>query len=670
MRKTIALALFAVCALSTLSASAACTFGFLSEVTESAGTNAGDVASGDFNHDGRADLAVVNRQSANIAILLGEQGGTFADPAFATTSGSNQADILAAYMNADAHLDLVAMGGTLGGGSFTGTHVQVLLGNGLGGFTLGDDELVGTHPEDLVAGDFDNDGDTDIAVTRNVNNPGGFNLLLNNGAGVLTQKSINDVGLEPGDGSLIGGITAGDFDDDGNLDVAVTDWVSDKVWVFWGEGDGTFTRHSSFINTTTGVYQDAYVLAAGDFNGDGYDDLAVGNRDPYGYGSVTMAIVLSNGDNRSFGADVEQGSMGGTGSSDMLVHDMNADGKLDVVIAGNSLVYIFRGVGNGTFAAQQTFGSGGLGLAVLDVDNDGGADLAATHFGPGTVGILQNICGAVTLDLTSSANPGTKGTPVTITASVTSNPAATGTLTLSQTGGGVLASTNLAASTTVSVTLSLEIGTYEFVATYSGDARYPAATRTLTQTVQAPPFGPPPNFSATSVGGTAQLSWTATSGTDHYEVFRDSGGGFVSIGTTASAAYTDLAAPSNAAILYKVRAISPSAVASAFSAQDLTTTHVYTDPTVTAGMAAKRVHLTELRGAADAVRLRASLSPATWTDAVPTVIKAAHINELRAAINEARGVLGIGASAFTDPSVGNATRIKAVHVNEARAAMR
>jgi hypothetical protein len=103
----------------------------------------------------------------------------------------------------------------------------------------------------------------------------------------------------------------------------------------------------------------------------------------------------------------------------------------------------------------------------------------------------------------------------------------------------------------------------------------------------------------------------------------------------------------------------------------VTTTHVYTDPTVLAiAHVAKRVHLTELRNAADAVRLLAGLSVATWTDAVPTVVRAVHVNELRTAINQARTAIGIAASSFTDPTVGTTTLIRAVHVNEARAALR
>lgn len=80
MRKQIALAFIAI--LLPCVAFADCTFSFLPEELTDAGTKPGDVASGDFNQDGRDDLAIVNRQSGNVAILIGQSGGTFATPAY------------------------------------------------------------------------------------------------------------------------------------------------------------------------------------------------------------------------------------------------------------------------------------------------------------------------------------------------------------------------------------------------------------------------------------------------------------------------------------------------------------------------------------------------------------------------------------------------------------
>ena len=67
----------------------------------------------------------------------------------------------------------------------------------------------------------------------------------------------------------------------------------------------------------------------------------------------------------------------------------------------------------------------------------------------------------------------------------------------------------------------------------------------------------------------------------------------------------------------------------------------------------------------DAVRLLVGLAPAAWTDAVPTVVRGVHVTELRSAINQARAAIGLAASTFDGSNV-----VKAAHVNETRAALR
>ena len=650
-----------VCLSLSLSASAVCTFGLLSETTTPAGTNAGDLATGDFNHDGFDDIAVVNRQSSNIAILLGQQGGTFAAPMYESTGGANQDDIVAAFMNADAHLDLVAMGGSIG--PYTGTHVQVLLGDGTGNFTLGDSEEVGTYPKSLVAADFDNDNDIDIAVSQDASYPSGFHLILNNGSGVLTRKSVNQTPETVG----IRGIDAGDFDGDGKLDVVLAGGINRKAWVFFGIGDGTFVTPATPIAVTPSTDHAADYVAAADFNGDGFDDVAVANTTNASYypGIPTPPVVvaLSNGAGRTFASAVPQYE---TEGRDLLAHDMNGDGHPDLVVSG-STTEVLLGNGDGTFGTVVS-GGGGLGLGILDVDDDGGPDIATSRFSSSsTIAILQNLCGQVTLNLTSSANPASQGNSFTITASLTSTPAATGTLTLSRTGAGTLGSINLGSGTSISVTQNVPLGTYEYVATYSGDTRFSAGTKTLIQTVQTAPFGPPPGFVATSTGaGTATLTWFPTSGTARYEIWRQSALGTFQVGETTNTFFTDADAPANA-YLYRVRAISPSNIASAEST-DFTVTHSFTDENILAGATLiKTAHLTEVRNAANALRLIAGLPAATWSSS--STVLALQFNEIRTAINQARTALGGSTYMFTD-TLSFGVQIRAAHMLQLRAAMR
>src|SRR6185369_4679612 len=157
----------------------------------------------------------------------------------------------------------------------------------------------------------------------------------------------------------------------------------------------------------------------------------------------------------------------------------------------------------------------------------------------------------VTLSLNSTANPANQGATFTITGNLTPPPAvaATGLLLLSR-GATPLSSTTLNAGSTVSSNESgLTPASYQYTLSYSGDSRFMASTKTLTQVVQTPPFGAPPQLNAISYGGPVALSWIATNGVDHYEIWRNNGAGYALVGTSSVAAYNDNAAPANAALL-------------------------------------------------------------------------------------------------------------------------
>jgi hypothetical protein len=658
-----------------------CTFGFLSEITTDAGANAGDVASGDFNHDGLVDFAVVNRQSDKIAIILGQNGGTFADPVLVSQGGAyNQAEIEAADITGDGHLDLLVMGGkqVYENTTFSEMWAQVLEGDGAGGFSIGDQEWIGFHPDDIAAGDYDKDGDIDFAVSRTGNNPPGFHMIVNLGGGDIAQKSENQITT----GGWIRAIAGADFDGDGNLDVAMSDASNKKVWLFFGIGDGTFTRSDSAIITTSDSRQGAGPMVAADFNGDGYADIAVGNMITGSYlpeetvPTPEFVVALSNGANRTFGTPVVRGSVWSAMKAETA--DVNGDGKADVVFALSSSIRVYLGAGDGTFTTHD-YGTGGLGLEFADVDKDGGLDIATTHFSQGTVGILQNTCGQVTLTLTSSANPAYQGNNLTVTAGLTANPpTATGTWTLSRTGYGTITSST-APMETLSVFQYLPNGTHEYVLTYTGDSRFKAATKTLIQTVQLAPFGPPVSFHANSSAGSNGIPWLAwfiNQDTQKYEVWRRTATTpYAKIGEGTPTPgleymyYNDYAVPAASAVEYKVRAVrSGDGVLSDFSAPDFTLSGVFTNDPVTAQVTPIRnIQLVEVREAANKLRSLAGLAPRGWTNS--TIMLASQFTELLAAINEARTQLGAAPAAFWYP-VSPGQPIRATALENLRDAMR
>jgi len=345
---------------------------FAAAVNYAVGTTPYSVAVGDFNGDGRADLAVANEGSGTVSVLLGNGDGTFqaaVNYAVGTTPGS----VAVGDFNGDGKADLAVT-------NFNGT-VSVLLGNGDGTFQAALNYRAGPSPgvTSVAVGDFNRDGKADLAVTDDygpLSPDGTVNVLLGNGDGTF-QAAVNyTVGSEPQS------VGVGDFNGDGKADLAVTDYSSQDpfsgaVNVLLGNGDGTF---QAAVNYSVGP--GATSVAVGDFNCDGKADLAVTNF------NGTVSVLLGNGDG-TFQAAVNY--IASPGATSVAVGDFNRDGKADLAeadVAGT--VSVLLGNGDGTFQAAVNFTVGlePQSVGVGDFNGDGKADLAVAN--EGTASILLN----------------------------------------------------------------------------------------------------------------------------------------------------------------------------------------------------------------------------------------------------------------------------------------
>src|SRR5262245_56258818 len=251
-----------------------------------AGANARAVAVADFNGDGQPDLAVANYTgNGTVSVLLASGGGYSAPVGYA--AGVNPIDVIAADFNGDGKQDLAVVD------NLTANNLQVLKGNGDGTFQAAVSYTVGLYPRAVVAGDFDADGDLDLATASYVypGTNGTVTILRNAGDGTFTSAGGVYVGTQPHD------LAVGDFDGDGDLDlVAAGYWLSGYsiheplVKVLLGQGDGTFTAGPTYTDWAPGA------VAAGDFDADGDLDLAVGNNGANGYLSTTVSVWLGQGD--------------------------------------------------------------------------------------------------------------------------------------------------------------------------------------------------------------------------------------------------------------------------------------------------------------------------------------------------------------------------------------
>ena len=332
-----------------------------------AGSVPASVAVGDFNGDGKQDLAVANTDSDNVSILLGNGAGSFGS-ATNFGAGSDPYSVAVGDFNGDGKQDLAVA-------NLSSNNVSILLGNGAGSFGSATNFGAGSSPFSVAVGDFNGDGKQDLAVANiNSNN---VSILLGNGTGSF--GSATNFGADTTPVS----VAVGDFNGDGKQDLAVANLNSNNVSILLGNGAGSFGSATNFGADTTPIS-----VAVGDFNGDGKQDLAVANLN-----SNNVSILLGNGAG-SFGSATNFGA--GTGPYSVAVGDFNGDGKQDLAVANinSNNVSILLGNGAGSFGSATNFGAGSdpESVAVGDFNGDGKQDLAVANEGSDNVSILLRAC--------------------------------------------------------------------------------------------------------------------------------------------------------------------------------------------------------------------------------------------------------------------------------------
>lgn len=330
-------------------------------------TDPRDMITGDFNEDGQIDVALCHSTLNQVAVYLGNGEGKFTKTGTNHATGTFPADIITLDYNKDGHLDLAVH-------NQTASSITVLTGDGAGSFSLlVTFACISGAGAQLVSADFNNDTFPDLAISGTTNNQVNFFAGTGSGFGAAVPTSITD---------NIQYIGPGDFNGDGFIDLVAYLNNINRMVLLTGGGSGTFTQGATqypmananflvtdvngdavtdvitfsnsgtgsdyFINDGTGTFTGTSVpsslggqaYAYADMNGDGLKDLVVGSQNPISSESGQILILRGTGTGFSSSILIDHDNSGGNRAA---VHDVNGDGKNDVIVTSFNIYEDYLG---------------------------------------------------------------------------------------------------------------------------------------------------------------------------------------------------------------------------------------------------------------------------------------------------------------------------------------
>lgn len=315
----------------------------------------------DMNEDGIEDVVVIHRYEQKVSVWLGDEEGSFSFLESQPTSGDPLMLRICDFNN-DGHLDVA-----------TDEHspyvIGIFLGDGTGHLTHAGDTDGGTALNGIVCGDWNEDGNVDLAAMNAITGASLMRIYLGNGDGTFVFLQDYAVGDRP----HVYGQQAFDVNLDGHIDLAIGSANGSMVEIFLGDGTGAFALDGSYPQGMFGLAH----LQIGHLNDDPYMDMVSTSNNGGGY-----SVYLGQEDG-TFDVTVNQPS-GWYRPAGLDIADLDRDGTLDLVVCDydNDFWTVLEGVGDGTFVEllpRIPLPNAGL-PRVADFNNDLVPDLAVSTY--------------------------------------------------------------------------------------------------------------------------------------------------------------------------------------------------------------------------------------------------------------------------------------------------
>lgn len=344
---------------------------FRAPIHLSVGTHPVSVMIADVNKDGNNDIIVANGGSGNVSVYLGDGKGRFSQANGSPfPTGPNPSDIAVGDFNGDGNLDVaIANHGV--------KLVTVLLGNGKGQFSFAPGSPFSVpsnpHPHGIAAADFNGDKKLDLAVDSWGENK--VLVLFGNGDGTFQTPGLKfDVGDAP-----YQRLRTADLNEDGNPDIVTSNWKGSSVSVLFGDGKGNFSRKDITVP------ESPFGIAIGDFNGDHHLDIAIAHYSGQGTDPSKNALSVLFGDGKG-NFTLAKGSPFPVGHypPTLAAGDLNGDGIIDLALPSyqEDTITVYLGGRNGITQSSYSsirVGHRPHGVAIADLDNDGKGDLVVAE---------------------------------------------------------------------------------------------------------------------------------------------------------------------------------------------------------------------------------------------------------------------------------------------------